>query len=148
MTEDKAYHPIHEGELVLCYVSGSAAYFTTQPLEKQWGDDWDDAPYEHNAGSPYEWRPKRWTKDGWVENDEPRWEITKVFYEGAWLETPDDTGGFNSRWSVQDINAGKTPWLIDRYGKTGVRIMAGTPLSRFKEVIRAMDGVIYVEEKV
>lgn len=37
----------------LCYVDGNRAYFTTQPLDQQWGDDWDDAPYEHNAGTPY-----------------------------------------------------------------------------------------------
>ena len=40
-------------EPILCYVKGPWAYFTTQPLKKQWGDDWDDAPYEHNAGEPY-----------------------------------------------------------------------------------------------
>lgn len=28
----------------LCYISGDTAYFTTLPLKKQWGDDWDDAP--------------------------------------------------------------------------------------------------------
>ena len=38
----------------LCYIEKNFAYFTTQDLEKQWGDDWDDAPYEHNAGTPYE----------------------------------------------------------------------------------------------
>jgi hypothetical protein len=25
-----------------------------QPLKELWGDDWDDAPAEHNAGPPYE----------------------------------------------------------------------------------------------
>lgn len=43
----------------LCYIessgSGGTAYFTTNDLDRQWGDDWNDAPYEHNAGSPYEW---------------------------------------------------------------------------------------------
>ena len=27
----------------LCYIENSFAYFTTQDLDKQWGDDWDDA---------------------------------------------------------------------------------------------------------
>lgn len=31
-------------EAVLCYVDGNCAYFTTQPLDQQWGDDWNDAP--------------------------------------------------------------------------------------------------------
>ena len=30
------------------------AYFTPVSLDEQWGDDWDDAPYEHNAGIPYD----------------------------------------------------------------------------------------------
>ena len=38
---------------VLCYVSGNQAWFTTQPLEKQWGEYWDDASHEHNAEDPY-----------------------------------------------------------------------------------------------
>ena len=38
----------------LCYVRHNILYFTDS-FEKQWGDDWDDAPYEHNAGEPYEW---------------------------------------------------------------------------------------------
>ena len=37
----------------LCYVERNFAYFTSIPLELQWGDDWNDAPYEHNAGEPY-----------------------------------------------------------------------------------------------
>lgn len=28
-------------------------YFTSD-IENQWGDDWDDRPYEHNAGKPYQ----------------------------------------------------------------------------------------------
>ena len=28
-------------------------YFTSD-MTAQWGDDWDDRPYEHNAGPPYE----------------------------------------------------------------------------------------------
>jgi len=36
----------------LCYVSGPWAYFTTQALNKQWGDDWDDAPYEQMREDP------------------------------------------------------------------------------------------------
>lgn len=40
-------------EPILCYIDGPWAYFTTQNLHKQWGDDWDDRPYECNAGSPY-----------------------------------------------------------------------------------------------
>ena len=36
----------------LCYVDGNEAWFTSD-WKNQWGDDWNDRPYEHNAGSPY-----------------------------------------------------------------------------------------------
>lgn len=36
----------------LCYVSHGRAYFV-EDFENAWGDDWNDAPYEHNAGEPY-----------------------------------------------------------------------------------------------
>lgn len=45
----------------LCYVHHNILYFTDS-FEKQWGDDWDDAPYEHNAGEPYEWEDD-WTPE-------------------------------------------------------------------------------------
>ena len=37
----------------LCYVSNGVLYFTNKELSEQWGDDWNDHPYEHNAGEPY-----------------------------------------------------------------------------------------------
>lgn len=84
----------------LCYVCGPWAYFTTQALDKQWGDDWDDAPYEHNAGSPYEWHPRR---------GGARYSILRVAFDG-WFSHPCD-GHLNSPYSVQNINLGAAPWL-------------------------------------
>lgn len=136
-------------EPVLCYVSGSCAYFTTQELSKQWGDDWNDAPYEHNAGEPYRWRPEKWDQDQrkHVPNDEPRWDIVEVFFSSD-LETP-DAGHLNSPFSVEQINLGRTPWLFgDKWSHTpGLRIMAGTSLSEFKRLIRENGGRIWVEEQ-
>ena len=37
----------------LCYLENNIMYFTSD-IENQWGDDWDDRPYEHNAGKPYQ----------------------------------------------------------------------------------------------
>jgi hypothetical protein len=39
-------------EYRLCYIDGQKAWFTDN-FEKQWGDDWNDKPYECNAGEPY-----------------------------------------------------------------------------------------------
>ena len=40
-------------ELKLCYCANNNMYFTSD-MSAQWGDDWDDRPYEYNAGTPYE----------------------------------------------------------------------------------------------
>ncbi len=89
---------------VLCYIGGRCAYFTTQALNKQWGDDWDDAPYEHNAEVPYE--PHVAGED---------WEITRVVFEAP-LDTP-DAGVSNSGYSVEMINRGDVAWLVpDQWG--------------------------------
>lgn len=123
----------------LCYVEGAWAYFTTQALDEQWGDDWDDAPYESNAGHPYEpcwhnsptglaqengrgWKPGTETPlargercqcrsciRDWNPDGTPRWEVIKVAWDGP-FETP-DSGHLNSPYSVQDINAGALAWL-------------------------------------
>lgn len=125
-------------EPVLCYVSGDRAYFTTQPLEKQWGDDWNDAPYEHNAGRPYTWREGHDT--------EPRWDITQIAFE-ADLKQPCHEYHYNSPFSVQQINRLAVPWLKTCSDYPASGIWAGTPLGMFKRIIWALDGRIFVEEK-
>lgn len=134
----------------LCYVRGSA-WFTTQEIEKQWGDDWNDAPYEHNAGRPYDWRPDKWVKDkgdgtgGMVPNDEPRWELIEIPFSVD-LEEPDwHSRQTNSPWSVEQINRGATPWLISPdYAKHAVKVWAGTPLREFIAVIESLGGRIWL----
>ena len=80
----------------LCFVREMGFYlfevFFTSDFENQWGDDWDDAPYEHNAGDPYD-----------------DFEVDSMIVEGH-LEVP-STGHKNSPWSVRDINKGNMPWL-------------------------------------
>lgn len=143
-------------ELKLCYVEGSWAYFTSQPLEEAWGDDWNDAPYEHNAGSPYYWRPKQYAvKDPATDNfvrwedlpeDEqsPKWEIVKVAWEGP-FETPDERV-LNSGYSVQMINRGDVAWLRpSSWVDSSVRpILAGTSYNDFIDMVRAGGGEVFV----
>jgi hypothetical protein len=115
-------------EPVLCFVSEPWAYFTTKPLSEQWGDDWNDAPYEHNAGVPY--------------SDEPG-QIVKLAYE-ADLYQP-CYGCLNSPWSVEQINAGAVAWLASPTYAKGDQIVipSGTPLSQFKDLIRQAGGCVY-----
>lgn len=123
-------------EPVLCYVYGCWAYFTTQPLAEQWGDDWDDAPYEHNAGLPY-------TPTDRDMAAHKSWRIIKVAFD-ADMESPCHDC-VNSPYSVRDINGGAVAWLrTPSYVKDRrVFIPAGTSLRLFKELIFAAGGKVY-----
>ena len=135
----------------LCYIDGPWAYFTTQDLESQWGDDWNDAPYEHNAGTPYEWREERYDLDErrMVPNREPRWEIVRVAFDAAGLETPAELYGPNSPYSVEQINAQAHAWLTEPGYGTRPRVFtpvvwAGCTLTEFIELIESARGSVYL----
>ena len=129
---------------VLCYVENCWAYFTTQNLEDQWGDDWDDAPYEYNADQPYH----EYNADQPYQPNEDRgefWEIIKIAWEGDFI--PPHEGYLNSPFSVKQINAGAIAWLrTASYVKTQVIIPAGTPLSKFKQLVKAAGGEVYTKD--
>lgn len=111
----------------LCYIDGHKAYFTTKPVNAQWGDDWDDAPYEHNAGDPYE---------------EAGINIRAVYYESA-LITPEEMANGNSQWSVQQINKGQVAWLRNSCNADEF-MMAGITLENFIKNITAWGGTVYL----
>lgn len=115
----------------LCYIDESWAYFTDQPITgegRQWGDDWDDAPYEHNAGSPY---------DHHGEN------IVKCAWEGE-FDSPSSHFG-NSPYSVDRINQGVVPWLVSCKWRSGppVVINAGVSPVEFVALITEGGGKTY-----
>ena len=117
-------------EPVLCYVDGPWAYFTTQKLSKQQGDDWDDAPYECNAGLPY-------------ESEDESWTITKVVWDGP-FETPADSN-YSSHLSVEQINSGEVTWLETsrrEWKLPPIRIMARTTLTEFIRLIESAGGTV------
>lgn len=128
------------------------AYFTDIDLKDQWGDDWDDAPYEHNAECPYD--------DNYVEIpiEEQRFlgdneyavsltsnpdgstkrlkkiehNIVKIPFAilNSDVKEPKDftSDGCNSHFAVNDINSGLIPWLyLPSRGKNcnGIAIHAG-----------------------
>ncbi len=128
----------------LCYVSYNRAYFTTkEDVRDQWGDDWNDAPYEHNAGSPYTYNDKAWDKETlkFVPNTEPRWANDFVFFSGD-FEEPDD---FGQSMSVQFINSGKIPWITSgRWdSERDMAIFAGTTYPEFVREIQNNGGHVY-----
>ena len=133
--------PAQPAVMRLCYVSGCFAYFTSKDLTEQWGDDWNDAPYEHNAGEPYGpcWhnnpvrRNSPESKRGYKPGTQTPLDVGEVCQNACcvndWnadgtakfkiekmafeceLETPADLAGSNSAYSVEMINSGATAWL-------------------------------------
>lgn len=121
----------------LCFVEGNFAYFTTQALTKQWGDDWNDAPYESNAGAPYEWQPQNDPLD--------KWDIMRVAFDNTDLRQPCE-GHVNSPYSVEMINRGDVPWLESQaWIKEPVRIFAGTPVDEFIVIMQKAGGRVFLE---
>ena len=118
----------------LCYVDGAFAYFTSQDVKTQWGDDWNDAPYEHNAGEPYEWRK---------ESDEKEYQIKKVAFESD-METPEQLAGCNSVYSVEMINSGAVAWLASStWTSKKFNVMAGSTMEEFESIVLASGGAVY-----
>lgn len=128
----------------LCYVSEPWVYFTTQELNKQWGDDWNDCAYEHNAEPPYTWDDKIWRDGEWIPNPEPSWDVKRVALAGD-FETP-CTYAYNSSYSVEMINAGAVPWLsTDRFVRSAphTHIYAGTSYPEFRRLAAQAGWTVY-----
>lgn len=121
----------------LCYVKNQWAYFTTQSLDKQWGDDWNDFPYEHNAGQPY-----KYGSHNQKRGDQP-WEIVKIAFEGP-FSTPADVACGRSFYSVEQINAGAVAWLTTQYTKPVVNIYAGATVAEFIDLVKGAGGKVYL----
>ena len=75
----------------LCYIENNVLYFTSD-IDNQWGDDWDDIPYEHNASPPYETSTT----------------VKKIAFIGDYSEPCSLFK--NSPYSVADINNGIIHW--------------------------------------
>ena len=72
-------------------------YFGDTECEDYWGDDWNDTPYEHNAGTVY---------DEFVEKTE----VVRV--EDGIIIEPSDTPEAGSRWNKRDFKNRLTPCLL------------------------------------
>ena len=105
------------------------AYFTPINLDKQWGDDFNDAPYEHNAGIPYD--------DYYDENNKKiEFEIIRIpFYFNYHAKYPCDWGGCNSPFSVQDINRGVVSWIYLSKKDEYDTLFAGDSIEKFIKAI-------------
>lgn len=136
---------------VLCYVkgpwhgdehAGRTAYFTTRALADQWGDDWNDAPYDCNAGTPYLWDP-------WHDGSQralQRWTVFEVEFTGP-FDTPAGVA-FNTPFSVQDVNSGIVAWLWaddpkdERRVPARIVVPAGANFAAFREAVGRAGGTV------
>lgn len=128
----------------LCYVEGNKAWFTNN-FEKQWRDDWNDKPYECNAGEPYD----NWSEE--IPHKPPVYEKKYIhhpikhkilFFEvNDWNDQrPCDMG----RYSVEDINKQAVAWIhTDKFN-----ILAGTTYENFIDIIERYGGTIYLPKGV
>ena len=105
----------------LCYVRQNILYFTDN-FEKQWGDDWDDAPYQHNAGEPYEWEDD-WTPGQNREHGHAH--IRYIAYMNGYGVCEPKDSCCNSPYSVEAINKGAAAWL---YHETAGGLYAGATM--------------------
>lgn len=113
----------------LCYLKNGKAYFTKKNLQDQWGDDWDDAPYEHNSGEPY------------CENEG---DIIKLYFESCCYREPDDEVR-GLAYSVEDINNKKMAWLMPIHKEKEVKpIYAGCSINEFIDTILRTKGEVYL----
>lgn len=123
----------------LCYIEGNKAWFTNN-LKKQWGDDWDDRPYECNAGEPYEY----WLEE--IECKPKEYKQHEIKHKILYFETNDwsDKRPYDmGRFSVKDINKQAVAWIhTDK-----INILAGTTYENFIDIIEKNGGKIYLPKE-
>lgn len=113
------------------------AYFTPVELSEQTGDDWNDYPYEYNAGEPYD---IDYSKD----NTRNEYTIIKIpFYPKSYdVKFPRDWGRYeNSPFCVDDINGGAVAWIFDYKYKTkkSVAVYAGDNPEIFRNKLKQIE---------
>ena len=103
----------------LCYISDYFAYFV-EDFENVIGDDWNDMYYQDNAGEPYK-----------------QYDPTIIYYT-SYACTPAENS-FQCKYSVDEINEGKKPWLKD----SDLEFYAGDNLENFIGFIEKTGGKCY-----
>lgn len=133
--------------LKLCYVENGIAYFTTAELGDQTGDDWEDKPYQHNAGPPYEWRPSmlEWRLGADLPHGISYYQLACCRFTGPFLEPKD----FYESWiSVDEINQYRIPWVkTNEFVDNAISIYAGTTPLDFYKAIHDVGGQLWISSK-
>lgn len=139
-TYDENYNKISNPDYDV-KTSRFSAYFTPIDLADQWGDDWNDAPYEHNAGIPYDDCGDQECTILELQFSYPDTEVDEegyIFTRDFEYFQPKDVS--RSPWSVEDINLGAVPWIFAKSwtGKGAVVFNAGINPIEFRNKIEQL----------
>lgn len=96
-----------QAKMTLCYVHSindctHELWFANKKPTDLWGDDWNDAPYEHNAGYPSDY----------TRYDKSKVDFKRYILTGNNIISP-SYNYLNSPWSVEQINKQETFWLTN-----------------------------------
>jgi hypothetical protein len=107
----------------LCIVRENFACFVSD-YENVRGDDWNDAPYDSNAGWPYK-----------------EFEQIEVYFdEGRCFHRPGASWS-QQHYSLDKMREEKIPFIVCTGG--GGNIIPGMTLKAFIEIIKANGGAVY-----
>lgn len=158
----------------LCYIEHNAnrAWFTSADLKDQWGDDWNDAPYAHNAGTPY--APSihyfssgemKLSKKDWNEDKTPKYQLLVLNFSkpqecSLYKDFEQEMEQFQIEFpesmhiSVEELNAKKAAWAsIKKWNNDSKRyqivenIYAGESPSEFVEKIEKYGAMLLIPSK-
>lgn len=121
----------------LCFANNGMLYFTEKKLENQWGDGWDDYPYQLSAGLPYE-----------DDNNQIQCIYVKPGPRCSIFLYP--SGEKNKMYSVKDVNGGITPWVMfDFYGipREIIKLYAGTSLDECIDLLLKYECRVFIETR-
>ena len=143
MTDTEAYDTDHNTKLCFAdcpYYSEEnnsivlKLWFTVAEMRNQWGDDWDDAPYDEEAGEPY---------DSYVDENGTRncYNIYTLSLElpinRDRLKLPCEYA--NNSLSAAEINSGRAAWLyFIGSGRRcdGIAVPAGLKVSEVLQLLK------------
>ncbi len=119
-------------ELIDCEIKGNLIRLYLGKNGKQWGDDWDDKPYEHNAERVY---------DEYVEKIVD----VSINFECEVNEPADFADGGNSQWRREDFIKGKTyAFMITNENGHSIMIYFGETLENILKRISIFTHNVYI----
>ena len=101
---------MNDKQFRLCFVKNNVMYFTDD-FENCTGDDFNDRPYDCNAGEPYEW-VNEWSAEENKKHGHTHIRYIAYMPYNYWIREPKDGHWTNCPYSVDDINAGAIAWLF------------------------------------